>query len=149
MKAETIAEDVLPSFMEAFENLVKCDFNSEVHRALALFLTYAFHTPSSSRPRTPKPAVATSRSNTPASGALRTDAGIQPSYLTKRQLGKHILAMFSKLLCEKGSVVNIKRFARTVTNKVRLIAASGYLFMFKEIPLTTETTVASLPVVRR
>lgn len=129
MKAETISQDVLPSFMEAFENLVKCDFNSEVHRALALFLTYAFHTPSISRPRTPKPVLASGRSNTPTSGSLRkptleaaaADTGSQPSYLTKRQLGKHILVMFSKLLCEKGNVANIKRFARTVTNKVRLI----------------------------
>ena len=126
MKAETISEDVLSSFMEAFENLIKCNFNSEVHRSLALFLTYAFHIPAASRPRTPKPLPAISRSNTPGLNTLRRpnlevavpDVGTPPTYLTRRQLGKHILGMFSKLLCEKGSVVNIKRFARTVTNKV-------------------------------
>ena len=133
MKAETIVEDVLPSFMEAFENLIKCNFNSEVHRSLALFLTYAFHSPSTSRSRTPKPPSAVSRSSTPSLQPLRkptlevagyaipkrpADTGTPTLYLTKRQLGKHILAMFSRLLCEKGSVVNIKRFARTVTNKV-------------------------------
>lgn len=127
MKAETIVEDVLPSFMEAFENLIKCNFNSEVHRSLALFLTYSFHSPPVSRSRTPKPPSAISRSSTPGLNASRkpnpevagTDNGTPPSYLTKRQLGKRILAMFSRLLCEKGSVVNIKRFARTVTNKVK------------------------------
>jgi hypothetical protein len=128
MKAETIAEDVLPAFIEAFENMVKCDFNSEVHRALALFVTYAFHTPSASRPRTPKPASSSiSGPSTPGSSLLRPPrsdvavpgTGSQPSYLTKRRLGKIILVMFSKLLCERGNVGNIKRFARTVTNKVR------------------------------
>ncbi|SPN99858.1 probable beige protein homolog [Cephalotrichum gorgonifer] len=125
MKAETISEDVLPSFLEAFENLVKCDFSGEVHRALALFLTYAFHSSSVPRSRTPKPLSATNRTNVPSLNVPRNptlevptvETGSQPSYLTKRQLGKHILAMFSRLLCEKGSVVNIKRFARTVTNK--------------------------------
>lgn len=126
MKAETIVEDVLPSFMEAFENLIKCNFNSEVHRSLALFLTYSFHTLPTSRSRTPKPPSAVSRSSTPGLTAARkpnpevvvADTGTPPPYLTKRQLGKRILAMFARLLCEKGSVVNIKRFARTVTNKV-------------------------------
>lgn len=126
MKAETISEDVLPSFMEAFENLIKCNFNSEVHRSLALFLTYSFHKPAASRPRTPKPPSAISRSSTPGLNTLRRpnlevavpNVGTAPTYLARRQLGKHILAMFSKLLCEKGGVVNIKRFARTVTNKV-------------------------------
>lgn len=126
MKAEAIAEDVLPSFLEAFEHLIKCNFNSEVHRALALFLTYSFHSTSASLPRTPKPLSAISRSSTPGLGIVRrptpdvatADANGQISYLTKKQLGKHILGMFSNLLCEKGSTVNIKRFARTVTNKV-------------------------------
>ena len=127
MKGETIVEDVLPSFMEAFENLIKCNFNSEVHRSLALFLTYAFHSPPASRSRTPKPLSAVSRSSTPGLTAARkanlevavADTGTPSLYVTRRQLGKRILAMFSRLLCEKGSVVNIKRFARTVTNKVR------------------------------
>ncbi|PKS09441.1 hypothetical protein jhhlp_004056 [Lomentospora prolificans] len=123
MKAETVAEAVLPSFLEAFEHLVKCNFNSEVHRALALFLTYSFHSATASSSRTPKPLSAISRASTPGLGIVRrptpdtADNGGSASYLTKKQLGKHILGMFSKLLCEKGSTVNIKRFARTVTNK--------------------------------
>lgn len=124
MKAETIAEAVLPSFLEAFEHLVKCNFNSEVHRALALFLTYSFHSPSTSLSRTPKPLSAISRASTPGLGIIRrstpevAEASAKGLYLTKKQLGKHVLGMFSRLLCEKDSTVNIKRFARTVTNKV-------------------------------
>jgi hypothetical protein len=38
--------------------------------------------------------------------------------LPKRQLGNRVLGMYSDLLCEKGSTANIKKFARTVTNKV-------------------------------
>jgi len=125
LKAEILSEEVLPHFMNAFENLVKCNSTAEVYRALALFITYAFHTPNTSLPRTPKPMSALSRSSTP--GLLRRATAVQdangvggnPSrFLTKKQLGVKILAMYSGLLCEKGNLANIKKFARTVTNKV-------------------------------
>lgn len=41
-------------------------------------------------------------------------------YLTKKQLGSKILGMYCGLLCEKGNLTNIKKFARTVTNKVSM-----------------------------
>ncbi|KAL3418834.1 beige/BEACH domain-containing protein [Phlyctema vagabunda] len=37
--------------------------------------------------------------------------------LTRRELGNKVLEMYACLLCEKGSTVNIKKFAKTVTNK--------------------------------
>jgi beige protein homolog 1 len=128
MKAETLSEVVLPHFMSAFENLVKCNSSAEVYRALALFITYAFHSPITSLPRTPKPLSALSRSSTP--GLIRRvttmheDSGTSTpgmsKFLTKKQLGVKILGMYSGLLCERGNLVNIRKFARTVTNKVRL-----------------------------
>jgi hypothetical protein len=38
--------------------------------------------------------------------------------MSKRELGRGVLQMYTDLLCEKGSTVNLKRFAKTVTNKV-------------------------------
>ena len=43
---------------------------------------------------------------------------VNPSVLTKRQLGNKVLEMYTGFLCEKNSSTNIKKFARTVTNKV-------------------------------
>jgi len=124
MKAETVSEDVLPHFMSSFESLVKCNFSAEVHRSIALFITYAFHTVPGSLPRTPKPFAALSRSSTPGiprSPAVETPGPTTPSgakLLTKKQLGVRLLEMYTRLLCVKDNLVDIRKFARTVTNKV-------------------------------
>ncbi|KAH6689509.1 WD repeat and FYVE domain-containing protein [Plectosphaerella plurivora] len=124
MKAEVLSEDIAPHFIGALENLVKCNYTAEVHRALALFITYAFHSPSSSLSRTPRPLSTVSRSSTPGGLARRTtiDINASPSsgnarILTKKQLGTKLLGMYTALLCERGNLTNIKKFARTVTNK--------------------------------
>ncbi|KAK0729868.1 hypothetical protein B0H67DRAFT_13762 [Lasiosphaeris hirsuta] len=125
LKAETISEEILPHFMASFESLVKCNYNAEVHRSLALFITYAFHTPASSIARTPKPGSSAGRSGTPGPGVLRRPTieinsvlQFNPSrLLTKKQLGIKILEMYTRLLCEKSNLVDIRKFAKTVTNK--------------------------------
>ena len=117
-------EDILPHFMASFESLVRCNFTAEVHRALALSITYAFHATPGSLPRTPKPFSATSRSSTPGIPRRPTGEinGPGPSnlgkILTKKQLAAKLLEMYTRLLCEKGSLTDIRKFARTVTNKV-------------------------------
>lgn len=127
MKAETLSEDVCPHFMTALEQLVRCNYTAEVHRALALFITYAYHSSPSSLPRTPKPLSAASRASTP--GLMRrttsdqntpSDSGGQSKNLTRKQLGARLLGMYADMLCEKGNLTNIRKFAKTVTNKVRM-----------------------------
>ncbi|KAH8886705.1 beach-domain-containing protein [Thozetella sp. PMI_491] len=140
LKAETVSEDVLPHFMASFESLVKCNFNAEVHRSVALFITYALHAVPGSHPRTPKPGSGTSRSSTPAPGGLRRPA-IEISgpstnasrLLTKKQIGVKILEMYTRLLCEKDNLGDIRRFAKTVTNKVTIETPPGKT---KELALT-------------
>jgi beige protein homolog 1 len=112
--------------MTAFEVLVKSNLNQEVMRSLSLYITYAFHTPSSSVSRTPRALSSISRSTTPVperKPTVEIDTGTnEPNtkYLTKKQLGKHVLIMYSSLLCDKENTEAIKKFAKTVTNKVRL-----------------------------
>jgi beige protein homolog 1 len=130
MKAELMSEDIVPHFISAFEKLVKCNSSAEVYRSLALFITYAFHLPQTSLPRTPKPLSAISRSSTPGPGLFRRPTTVLEAngslganaskLLTKKQLGIRILGMYAGLLCEKGNLTNIRKFARTVTNKVGL-----------------------------
>ncbi|KAI8632850.1 beige/BEACH domain-containing protein [Xylariaceae sp. FL1651] len=121
LKADPLPESVLPYFLNTIEQLVRCSYNTEVHRSLALFITYAFHSPARSLPRTPKTASLIDRSkgnvllrqpienNGTADDIART--------LTKREVGTRILHMYSQLLCEKGNLAIIRKFAKTVTNK--------------------------------
>lgn len=127
LKAELFPVDVFPSFMEALTSLVKCNMTAEVFRSLALFITYAYHKPTGSASRTPKNPGSTlpTRSGTISRGPRRPtistvfDANeIASPIMTKRQLGNSVLGMYTELLCEEGTTSNIRKFARTVTNKV-------------------------------
>lgn len=128
LKAETFARDVFPFFLEALTTLVKCNMTAEVFRSLALFITYAYHKPTTSTNRTPRNQAGTlpSRSGTKSNGSRRPTINtlfdgdeLTSALLTRRQLGNKVLAMYTDLLCEKGSTTHIRKFARTVTNKVR------------------------------
>ena len=113
--------------MEAFTSLVKCNMTAEVLRSLSLFVTYAYHKPASSASRTPKGQYGTlpGRSGTVSNGhkrptlAIFDGKDIISTSLSKRELGTKILEMYADLLCENSSSSNLKKFARTVTNKVR------------------------------
>ncbi len=134
LKAETFLHEVFPSFMEALHCLVKCNMTAEVFRALALFITYAYHKPtSSSASRTPKglagtlPVRSKASAEAPRRPALNTmldGQDIVSTTLSKRQLGNKVLEMYADLLCEKGNALNIRKFAKTVTNKVSFLAPS-------------------------
>jgi hypothetical protein len=100
---------------------------AEVFRSLSLFITYAYHKPATSASRTPKgkggtlPSRKTSISSSPMRPTINVlfdSKDVASTSLTKRELGNKILEMYSELLCEKGSNSNIRKFARTVTNKV-------------------------------
>jgi hypothetical protein len=114
MKGERFSADVLPSFMKAFKTLVTCSISAEVLRSLALFVTYAVHhSQESQRIKTRRGANAARQRSThstpePTEGAV-----------SKTQLGIEVLRMYCDLLCEEDTAI-VKKFARTVTNKVRL-----------------------------
>ncbi|KAI1434130.1 beige/BEACH domain-containing protein [Xylaria sp. CBS 124048] len=121
LKADPLPESILPFFLDAIEQLVKCSYNTEVHRALALFITYAFHSPARSLPRTPKTASSVEFLNGSTQPRRLTinnkTTGGTARTLTKKEVGKHILKVYSQLLCEKGNLAIIRKFAKTVTNK--------------------------------
>jgi hypothetical protein len=127
LKGESFMQEVFPSFVEAFRTLVESSLSAEIFRSLALFITYALHRPSASASRTPMSRQGTTsarlsmisvKSRTPTLiTSLDDKQGTNPS-LTKQQVGAKILEMYADLLCEKNSTANLKKFARTVTNKV-------------------------------
>lgn len=126
-----MSEDVMPHFLTAFQSLIKCNFNAEVHRTIALFITYTFHSTANSNPRTPRPSSGT---GTPTV-SMNSRVGFRRSTvdsmhgsglktLTKKQVGVRILELYTGLLCQKGNYTDIHKFARTVTNKVRELSAN-------------------------
>lgn len=126
LKAEPISEDVMPHFLTAFESLIKCNFNAEVHRTVALFITYTFHSTTNSNPRTPQPSsgvgTPTAAGNSRIGLRRATVDSMHSSglkILTKKQVGVKILELYTGLLCQRGNFTDIHKFARTVTNKVR------------------------------
>lgn len=147
MKGEGVSEEVIDHFMNAFQALVKSNLSQEVMRSLSLYITYAFHTPTPSVSRSPRP-LSSSRCSTPGPAKRLsgdTTRARSPStgsrFLTKKQLGTRVLIMYSHILCEKGNLNNIKKFARTVTNKVRRPRRS--------CPRKLTPAVAALPAGRR
>lgn len=127
MKGESIPEAVVPHFMNTFDILVKSNLSPEVMRSLSLFITYAFHVPAGSASRTPRPNSAISRPTTPSlarrstadfSGTSSPIPGVK--FLTKKQCGIKVLNLYSTILCEKDNLAPIKKFAKTVTNKVTI-----------------------------
>lgn len=148
LKAELFPAEVFPSFMEALTSLVRCNMTAEVFRSLALFITYAYHKPTSSNSRTPKNNGSTLpiRSGTVSRNGPRRptistvfDANEMASpIMTKRQLGNQVLGMYTELLCEKGTTSNIRKFARTVTNKVcHVYSAQAQLFLTPLVALAS------------
>ena len=128
MKAESFTQDIFPSFLEAFKVLVVADLGVEVLRMLALFITYTLHQPRSSTSRTPKPRYSTGcTSISVPSGQKAFPLNTMPEnkltlntspVMTKREVGRALLQMYTDILCEKGNTSRIKKFATTVTNKV-------------------------------
>ncbi|KAK7734740.1 Beige protein-like 1 [Cytospora paraplurivora] len=121
LKAETMSEDVMPHFLVAFESLIKCNFNAEAHRTIALFITYTFHSSTAnSQPRTPR-ALSNATTTNSRIGLRRSTVDSSHSVnlraMTKKQVGAKILELYTRLLCQKGNYTDIHKFARTVTNK--------------------------------
>lgn len=127
LKGEVFTHEVLPDFMAAFKALVKTNMSADVLRSLALFVTYSLHKNNPSRPlRVKKSNVQLRRQ--PTMGTSISGASLSPPKvvndlrsdgLSRRQVGVVVLEMYQELLFEGGNGTgNIKKFARTVTNKV-------------------------------
>jgi len=132
LKAEVFSREILPAFLTAFKALIKTNMSADVLRSLSLFITYSLHKNNPSRPlRTKKSNAQLRKQGTgPSSGGAGpklgylTPVGVAGELLddggfTRQQIGVMVLEMYHDLLCEDGNgTVNLKKFAKTVTNKV-------------------------------
>ncbi|KAF8460336.1 hypothetical protein BDZ91DRAFT_739593 [Kalaharituber pfeilii] len=121
LKGEVFSTEILPDFMGALKALVKTNMSADVLRSLSLFITYSLHKHSPTRPLKAKRSNAQLKRQTTlelgsTSPRLSGDCAIDE--LSKQQIGVMVLKMFAELLCEDDpSANNIRKFARTVTNK--------------------------------
>ena len=114
----------------AFRSLLHGNLSADALRSIALYVTYAIHKPTrpvAPFPRSPSGASGPKRlSSNP--GRRKTLAGISSAVgdtrassvedLSRSQMGVKILEMYTDILCHVETT-NIKKFARTVTNKVQ------------------------------
>jgi len=103
---------------------VKTNMSADALRSLSLFITYSLHKYCPTRPlKVRKSNVQLKRQATldAANSPPRYGGDIKSDDVTKQRIGIMVLKMYAELLCDDDpSAVNIKKFARTVTNKVLL-----------------------------
>ena len=132
LKGEDFYADTFDFFRGALRSLLGNTLSADSLRSLALYITYATHKPKDNTPNILHPAhsirriqsVSNSsrRRSTYSSSSSMVSGNRQerPKELTRLQIGVRILEMYADLLCQPEAI-NIKKFARTVTNKVSLV----------------------------
>ncbi|KAK2756534.1 hypothetical protein FQN54_005427 [Arachnomyces sp. PD_36] len=113
LKSESFTPNSLKLFMSAFEHLLVCCMSAELLRSLSLFITYAVHKDKPSALQKKKSTRFDRRRST-----LSQPNEPPGTYISRSQIGTEVLRMFCDLLCTSGDTSTIKKFAKTVTNKV-------------------------------
>ena len=130
LKSDTFFLDTFNYFVEAFKSILNSNMSTEALRSLALYITFATHKSKNKSSQAPRLARImlplkdgmdnprrrqTLSLPSPDSRAMLT--GSKPE-LTRMQIALKVLEMYCNLLCSPDDTANIKKFARTVTNKV-------------------------------
>lgn len=112
LKAENVSRSTMPAYSAALSALMPTAMTAEMLRSMALFVTYSVHKRNATgrlRKAARSRASSGAGSPTPTSG--------ENASLSQFEIGVEILRLYSDMLCTKGDLNMIKKFARTVTNK--------------------------------
>jgi hypothetical protein len=128
LKGETFSEDVFPDFLEAFSTLLRCNTSAENLRSISLFVTYALQDGRAflnRNGRMHKNSQREANNQTPIVSRLdpfarRSDspAEVNQNDLSSHEVGVRLFQMYTEFLCDTTSLEPIKKFAKTVANKV-------------------------------
>lgn len=127
IKGETFTTENFSSFFGAFKSILSFSLSAESLRNLALYISYAIYNPQTKISLAVRSAKTVNQLAHNASqktinlGVSSTLIGRQPGpscELSRLQTALRILDLYSDLLCRANDTSNIKKFARTVTNKV-------------------------------
>lgn len=131
LKGESFSSGTFKYFLRAFKSMLTTNISAEALRALALYVTYAVHKPKQRQPQ-PMRNARSLKQNSADISRRATIIAVYPSptryqdsgiELSRLNVALNVLAMYTDLLCEKNDVTNIKKFARFVTNKVKVIGS--------------------------
>ncbi|KAJ9660695.1 beige protein-like 1 [Neophaeococcomyces mojaviensis] len=111
LKSENVSRSTMPSYSAALCALLPTAMSAEMLRSIALFITYSVHKRNiTGRLRR------SVRSRASSGAGSVTPTGDSPN-LSQFEIGVEVLRLYSNMLCTKGDLTMIKKFARTVTNK--------------------------------
>uniref|UniRef100_A0A093UU26 Beige protein like 1 n=1 Tax=Talaromyces marneffei PM1 TaxID=1077442 RepID=A0A093UU26_TALMA len=113
LKGEDFTEETLSLFIPAFRSLFESCISAELLRSLSLYITFALHEEKVPSLHKKKSMRFNSRSRQLSSASDSSPKKAMP----KKQIGLELLRMYTEYLCTQGDFINIKRFARAVTNK--------------------------------
>lgn len=117
LKGDTFTAESMRFFMPAFKSLMASCMSAEILRSLALFVTYSIHKEKPSPNGSQHTRNTRSGSRPKRSSTNRSIEG-EIFRLPRVQIGVEILRAYTEVLCNCHETATIKKFARTVTNKV-------------------------------
>ncbi|KAH7063205.1 hypothetical protein B0J12DRAFT_641803 [Macrophomina phaseolina] len=128
LKGESFTHEVFPHFLNAFKALLKCSVSSDILRSLALFITFALQesrtlvnrplrSSSSARQLKRAPTQPLLPHSSPSFRPMTPNLQNESEKLSMKELGVRVLEAYADFLCDDASATEIRRFAKTVTNK--------------------------------
>ena len=131
LKADTFEPKIFEHFQNAFKSMLAANLTAEHLRSFSMYITYAAH---SCRERYSDEIAAKSdpvrpgNASTPGRRCTIPKSPRSPVMLTNDHSNKvtlsqtmiRMLEIYVDLLCSPGDTVNIRKFAKTVTNKVHI-----------------------------
>lgn len=113
LKGDEFTPESLRLLISAFRSLMESCLSADLFRSLALFITYAIHkTREPSRLQKKKSLRFTAGSQHVSTAAERGN------YVSSTKIAIEMLRMYSSVLCDSHDHIPLKKFARSVTNKV-------------------------------
>ena len=138
LKVDRFTADTFDCFLDAFKTILTPQPSAECLRSLAMFITYARHTPQKreSSPLRPSKNPAVFGEAIPKKQTLITTSSLNPSIsdtnlkseLDRGQIALRVMELYTYLLCDKNDTVTTRKFAKIVTNRVSLGSNSSELW---------------------
>lgn len=127
LKTDRFTTHTIDLFLEAFKVILTTNPLAESLRSLAMFITYARHSPRKRQSSPLRPSKTTSilgdatprrQTLTTASPSLMISDASESAELDRSQIATRVMKFYTSLLCDEKGTATIRKFARTVTNRV-------------------------------
>ena len=138
LKFDRFTADTFDCFLNAFKTILTPQPSAECLRSLAMFITYARHTPRKreSSPLRPSKGTAVLGESIQTKPILITTSSRKTSIsdtnvkseLDRGQVAIRVMELYTSLLCDTNDTVTTSKFTRIVTNRVSLGSGHSGLY---------------------